>query len=218
MKLWRYTTRDIDWGNTTTNPGNGNPNPNAYKYYQYKYDGAYNITSVPPSYFAPLIVTKPYFLDAPELYETVGAKMCNPIGQCRPNRTRDDITVDIEPKTGTVMRASQFFQVNVEMQPLKNMTGGFPLENDEWTHYPTTLVPIAIVGQEGIALDSQFDQIALALMVPSISLIGGLSLGSLMTLLGVWMCCKNRTDRHRYNEIANSPTGPSGGKTARSPY
>eukprot|EP00053_Salpingoeca_punica_P010396 m.93577 g.93577 ORF g.93577 m.93577 type:complete len:551 (-) comp15378_c1_seq1:281-1933(-) len=129
---------------------------------------------------APIFASKPFFLQADPVYRTTLT------GLQEPDITIHDTTLDIEPWTGSVMRAHQRVQINLHALPTYDkrleqiLPGGFYL-------------PIVWADEMGFVSDdlaSQWkSQVGLAIKASSIVTYAGVAIGSAFLVLAVVLGC-----------------------------
>ncbi|CAG7837572.1 unnamed protein product [Allacma fusca] len=133
---------------------------------------------------APVVVSKPHFLDSP-------AELQNGVVGLKPNRSRHDTKMIIQPTSGAVLFASKRVQISVEYQTLPDIPG--------FENVNHTLVPIFWVEEYGGLEEDSLAEYRF-LLVTSMQIVNigqwivfaGLTI---LLLLGIKLTCESRREK-----------------------
>jgi lysosome membrane protein 2 len=165
----------------------GLTNPSNLCYGQYV-DGFFNMSL---ALFAPLLISKPYYLDA----NTSGVNLTVNNATMISNRDRDDSFIDVEPVTGAPLRMSVKVQMNLQVGPQSTYVQSDFLPSIYTMTQPLlpTIVPFFIAEDSMEVSDklaNQFkDTVGLALALGKWGGIGLCALGGLLLIAAVYLAC-----------------------------
>lgn len=168
--------------------------PSQARFYQNGPDGLTNETGI---FTAPVFGSKPFFYDGDQaLYDMIDFK--------EPwERTKDncDSYFIAEKHTSIVVKGNQLIQYNVELKPdvlYPNLAKMSLAKYGKRTYLPFCIYQRAI----HLSQDQVDDKIGALKVVPKFRLAGqiiGYTLGGILFILSVWICCKRRR-AHRISE------------------
>jgi len=169
--------------NMTTNPDNAA--------FYINFTGTFPL---PPILFAPILVTKPYFLDAPYMkpYNVSIDNVTNP----PPVRDLHDSFTDIDPLSGAIFNARKRMQFNSHVRPLRYGANKSQVISISAKLMPSWY-PLGRIEANHTATDDNFAKLRAIHRILDAGFYGGIAALGLFGVLFVVFCVAVRRRRHK---------------------
>ena len=175
---------------------NSTTNPNNVPFFMDGPGGMMNMSALNPLH-PPIFMSKPHFLDAPQY-------IIDSVVGLQPVRTKHDSYLDLHALTGGVLRAHKRMQVNVLIEPQKNLIYDTSLLRE--TYFPVMFVDETATITPSLASEFR-NRVMMPMNVATISILALiiLSSGGLLTGTIVLLYRRRGTRRSRYADQDRRP-------------